>query len=1344
MMQSVRERVAQIYFTHGLFCASHPYSIIVSVICVIIFTCYPLSNLPLPGNTPLEHGMALSEFKKHPSLGVSPIAVKKAPRTPGEDMKLPRWIVGDPVGVVQQVVVKTTVSPWQPQNHIPTDAFRPTLAKVFEVLEHVEHARVVNGGVEVSLSNVCLRVAESVKWIKFRHVLPQYDCLVVSPANLWMKDKHRYHKDAEIIKTVYQKFGQTLESSPTLKDVLFGVPWKETGVSRYFIRNRQRVITFAISIIMRNYSASFVDSLKRELEHHYPETSLHGNVSDSDRVVHLHYRDINYFVEYTPLLVTYFVILMYLYFSVRKIEMVKSKIGLAISALFTVVASLLVSVSVCSVFGLAPTLNGGEIFPYLVVLIGVENVLIITKSVVSTPVHLDVKIRVAKGLSKEGWFITKNLLTELFIILVGFFTFVPAIQEFCMFALVGLLSDFFLQMVFFATTLSVDIRRMELADLHKQSIHQRCSEDDTNINIEPLLRCPVMSRMTPPGSPPTSKMHRSKSAPGLDVQGVTGHHSPPPSPKLPELEMFFPETFDNPRRWKFISFWARTRMFQRLIMLCTVIWIGLIVYKTGLVDQLTSPEGVILPTGSPSSPHHLMKQEIYADKAQMKGVAGVYQGRGEEEAYTGRVGDEEETQGTPEHRNQESYLQLSPQHWPTLFSYYNISLAGRYITVLPPIRLSAIIDPQTAVDLRHSAEFDYYAHPGPDGEGHTHPIKDTNASDIANRIPYYMYDPEHLKTFYPKSKKEFTITLCLAFLSVIVISYFMIMLYKCMCSRNYSKWRRSWTKVKRRKKGYYKQIKESVPLVLKGHRQKIECLVVDGPLVVSCCWGGQLRVWDSNTGECLSAVRRRSFTPPQSRKPCVGRNIEDSDADLYAEYHGDSSFSDFNESSESPYTRKMCERSHRSSSSFSDVKPDLSSTINTQFSSIESSPGARSADAFSFQGLFEGVYEEHRHLVAEGGTKEMRERQLHSAQETQHLQLPEDSARNRSWSAGDAPGATDQQEDYPLLYDASTAVWCLACQDGYIVAGCGNGKIEIWEAESVVLKGQYDGGKSAVMALCISGKRIVAARIDGTLDFLEIETFLNPVTSCALPVSPTKQTRGHTRALSSGSGFTGEIKLWDNILHCTCIQSYRAHQQPINVLKSEGCRVVTASQDHTLKVFRQEDCLCLYTLHGHVGSVTALCLDKGPPNAAVSGSVDGDIRVWELLTGMCIHKFKGHDGAVTALDCTASYIVSLGLDDRLSVWERNRGHPLHCLDMEGAYSSCLTFLTANLLVTGGQGCLYLWDISKGELMRRIGLEDSEQASLVSHLEVVGNMGVVCDCGVDLKVIQFPTILEKFE
>ena len=43
-----------------------------------------------------------------------------------------------------------------------------------------------------------------------------------------------------------------------------------------------------------------------------------------------------------------------------------------------------------------------EIFPYLIIVVGVENILVITKSVVSTPVDLEVKIRVAQGISTSS------------------------------------------------------------------------------------------------------------------------------------------------------------------------------------------------------------------------------------------------------------------------------------------------------------------------------------------------------------------------------------------------------------------------------------------------------------------------------------------------------------------------------------------------------------------------------------------------------------------------------------------------------------------------------------------------------------------------------------------------------------------------------------------------------------------------------------------------------------------------------------------------------------------------------------------------------------------------------
>ena len=70
------------------------------------------------------------------------------------------------------------------------------------------------------------------------------------------------------------------------------------------------------------------------------------------------------------------------------------------------------------------------------------------------------------GLSKESWLLTKLFVSEMFLLCLGFFTFHPTMQEFCLFAVVGLTTDFFLQLFFFVAILSVDIRRMEVMDLN--------------------------------------------------------------------------------------------------------------------------------------------------------------------------------------------------------------------------------------------------------------------------------------------------------------------------------------------------------------------------------------------------------------------------------------------------------------------------------------------------------------------------------------------------------------------------------------------------------------------------------------------------------------------------------------------------------------------------------------------------------------------------------------------------------------------------------------------------------------------------------------------------------------
>lgn len=99
--------------------------------------------------------------------------------------------------------------------------------------------------------------------------------------------------------------------------------------------------------------------------------------------------------------------------------------------------------------------------PFVLVIIGVENLFILTNAVTSTSMELDVKERVGKGLEKVGVSITKNLFTRLFVLFI-ISTAIDLVQEFCIFTSVAIIIDYLLQMSFFITTLSIDLRRLEV------------------------------------------------------------------------------------------------------------------------------------------------------------------------------------------------------------------------------------------------------------------------------------------------------------------------------------------------------------------------------------------------------------------------------------------------------------------------------------------------------------------------------------------------------------------------------------------------------------------------------------------------------------------------------------------------------------------------------------------------------------------------------------------------------------------------------------------------------------------------------------------------------------------
>ncbi|KAF9565159.1 hypothetical protein EC968_004218 [Mortierella alpina] len=139
----------------------------------------------------------------------------------------------------------------------------------------------------------------------------------------------------------------------------------------------------------------------------------------------------NISAEYWLLAMAYFVMFLYISLSVGRVDLVKSK----------------------------------EILPFMIIVVGVENINILVHAVVETSMDLPVKERVGRGLGSVGVSITMTLVAELCLLIVGAMTTIPAVQEFCTFAIAAVVMDYLLQMTFFITVISIDIRRLELSDL---------------------------------------------------------------------------------------------------------------------------------------------------------------------------------------------------------------------------------------------------------------------------------------------------------------------------------------------------------------------------------------------------------------------------------------------------------------------------------------------------------------------------------------------------------------------------------------------------------------------------------------------------------------------------------------------------------------------------------------------------------------------------------------------------------------------------------------------------------------------------------------------------------------
>nr|CAB3245414.1 F-box/WD repeat-containing protein 7 [Phallusia mammillata] len=144
----------------------------------------------------------------------------------------------------------------------------------------------------------------------------------------------------------------------------------------------------------------------------------------------------------------------------------------------------------------------------------------------------------------------------------------------------------------------------------------------------------------------------------------------------------------------------------------------------------------------------------------------------------------------------------------------------------------------------------------------------------------------------------------------------------------------------------------------------------------------------------------------------------------------------------------------------------------------------------------------------------------------------------------------------------------------------------------------------------------------------------------------------------------------------------------ITCLQFNGSRIVSGSDDNTLKVWSAISGKCLRTLTGHTGGVWASQMRK---NLIISGSTDRTLKIWNADTGNCVHTLYGHTSTVRCLALHDNIVVSGSRDATLRVWNIEDGECLHVLVGHMAAVRCVCYDGRRVVSGAYDYMVKVWD-----------------------------------------------------
>ena len=153
---------------------------------------------------------------------------------------------------------------------------------------------------------------------------------------------------------------------------------------------------------------------------------------------------------------------------------------------------------------------------------------------------------------------------------------------------------------------------------------------------------------------------------------------------------------------------------------------------------------------------------------------------------------------------------------------------------------------------------------------------------------------------------------------------------------------------------------------------------------------------------------------------------------------------------------------------------------------------------------------------------------------------------------------------------------------------------------------------------------------------------------------------------------------------------------------SDGIRIVSSSQDQSVRVWDASTGAELTTLNGHTSWVNSVAF-SGDGTHIVSGSQDQSVRVWDASTGAELTTLNGHTSGVNsvAFSSDGTRIGSGSGDQSVRVWDASAGAELTTLNGHTASVTSVAFSSdgTRIVSSSFDQSVRVWDASTGaELM----------------------------------------------